>query len=307
MEFVNFGELLLKLSENILVENEEVYDKLELFYSENDRHEYSQISQLVFNQEDEKNELMDLNLDDIIETAKNRGSLYIKNYKKLKDHLNLCVVQKKFFEVHLNSIKNEHNMARSEIEASISQATATISNIEEMSSQQSNKLSEIELHSKKITTDFVSILGIFSSVIFAAFGGLEILKNILGGIEKVPTEKLLVFSSLTIGAIVFLVFLLLNGIAKLTNLNLRSCRCPTNTTCNCNLVQKHPSIVIIYLVLSFIFLIGVTGYVLDYGQLINDLIKNWMSWLKITIVFLSSVLFFIVSIIWFTKMKKANT
>ncbi|MBB6446437.1 hypothetical protein [Bacillus benzoevorans] len=308
MEEVNFEEQLLKLSNNFHVDNsinKEIYDQLEYFYSINSRHEYFRISQLVFNQGDETNEVMELNLLYIIELAETNQSLFIKNYKKLYDHLRLGITQKKYIEDHLNRITNEHVAAKNEIQSAISEATAAISNIGLQADNQSEKLNEIEKHSRKITSDFVSILGIFSSVIFAAFGGLEILKNILGNIEKVQTGKLLVFSSITIGAIIFLVFLLLNGLSKLTGLKLRSCNCDSNESCSCNLVQKHPSIVIIYMIILFIFMIGVTEYFLDYRTLINDLINTWKSWIKLLIVFLLSLLFIISSTIWFRKKSDA--
>lgn len=83
----------------------------------------------------------------------------------------------------------------------------------------------IKQKSSGIQKEFVAILGIFISILLSAFGGLNILQNILGNINEAPTGKLLVFSSLSIMGILLIVFLLLNGISKLTSLNLRSCIC----------------------------------------------------------------------------------
>src|SRR5699024_11434670 len=51
-----------------------------------------------------------------------------------------------------------------------------------------------ELHKDKsnIYTQFVTILGIFSAIIFASFCWLELLKNILGNICEASTTKLIV-------------------------------------------------------------------------------------------------------------------
>lgn len=302
MTQVNFREQLNRLSSDMMDEDGilEVFQSLETFYEEELRHDYSQVSDIVF-QQVEGNEIFDYNIEEIIKLAVLQGSSYLNSYKKLKDHLKLSLIQKKFIEDSLRSLQGEMVVAKAEIQQAMSEASSTVAKIE----QQNTQIGEIEERSKKITTDFVSILGIFSSVIFAAFGGLEILKNILGNIEKVQTGKLLVFSSLTTGSIVFLVFLLLNGLSKLTRLNLRSCDCE-HDECKCNLVQKHPSIVIINIILLFLFLIGLSEYVFDYKKMFGDVMQNIGSVFKLLILAGSSMLFFYGSYWWFRKMKNQN-
>jgi hypothetical protein len=115
----------------------------------------------------------------------------------------------------------------------------------------------------------------------------------------VPTGKLLLFSSLTVGGIVSLVFLLLNGLSKLTGLSLRSCKCESDEECNCNVVQKHPTLVIIYQVLLFIALIGITEYFIDYNAIFIEIMDNYEAWIQLLIVLGLSTLFIISSFLWF--------
>lgn len=313
---IDFSKLLLELSGNFRrnkVINEEIYQKLEQFYAKIERHEYSVISQIVFNQEDEKNECLEYNLDYIVKKAAATNSVYKKNFKKLYDHLRLSMNQKKYIDEHLEQLRNKQNQTEELILDAFSATSTSLQKIENKAATQeafleeqseklrnhSDKMDDIEKRSKKITSDFVSILGIFSAVIFAAFGGLEILKNILGNIVLVPTGKLLLFSSLTVGGIVSLVFLLLNGLSKLTGLSLRSCKCESDEECNCNVVQKHPTLVIIYQVLLFIALIGITEYFIDYNAIFIEIMDNYEAWIQLLIVLGLSTLFIISSFLWF--------
>lgn len=313
---VDFSSQLLKLSENFRLDstvNEEVFEKLEQFYSYKERHEYSKISQIVFNLEDEKNEYLEFNLLSLIEQAENKNSSHMKKYNKLYDHFRLSLTQKQFIERHLQQLRNEHSEAQRQIMEAFYNTSASLQEIEykstvqaEIMEEQSRQLKNLEKRSKKITSDFVSILGIFSAVIFAAFGGLEILKNILGNIELVQTGKLLLFSSLTIGGIVSLVFLLLNGLSKLTGLKLRSCDCESDMVCTCNVVQKHPTLVIVYQVLLFVALIGVTEYFIDYTAIFNEIINSWGALVQLFIVLGFSIIFIVSSVIWFRYKKNSS-
>lgn len=314
---LDFSNLLLKLSDNFHRNeeiNEEIYQKLKQFYSQIKRHEYSVISQIVFNQEDEKNECLEYNLYYIVQKAESSNTIYKKNFKKLYDHLRLSMNQKKYIDEHLEQLRNKQKQTEEIFLEAFSTTSATLEAIDSKAERQaekqkdflekqsetfSSKMYKFEQRLKKIYSDFVAILGIFSAVIFAAFGGLEILKNILGNIVLVPTGKLLLFSSLTVGGIVSLVFLLLNGLSKLTGLSLRSCKCESDEECNCNVVQKHPTLVIIYQVLLFIALIGITEYFIDYNAIFIEIMDNYEAWIQLLIVLGLSTLFIISSFLWF--------
>jgi hypothetical protein len=225
------------------------------------------------------------------------------------DHVNLAVSQKQLvYKVVLAEAISQINVLNDqvkELEEKASLAVANLENFKEsfhevdkdmkilkdslvLTKQQNeelkNKLNEAEkatvdinktfeqlkLDKAKIYTDFVTILGIFATIIFAAFGGLNLLNGIFNNLEHVRIGKLLIFSSLIIGAIISMLFILLNGIAKLTGLNLSSCNCQEEKKeCKHTWIQKHPSIVIISSLIFFIFLEGVALYFVKYKAIIK--------------------------------------
>lgn len=199
----------------------------------------------------------------------------------LKSSQNAIIEITKHIETLQNKI-DEKSQYIENLQNEINKKSQYIGNLENKINDISQSLEKtqrnmklLETRTKKITIDFVTILGIFSSIIFSAFGGLELLKNILGNISNVNTGKLLVFSSLTAGIIIFMIFFLLNGISKLTGLNLRSCNCKLDEECKCNIVQKHPSLVIFIFVVFLIFTIGITEYFLDYRLILSELFKSF--------------------------------
>jgi acetolactate synthase regulatory subunit len=135
----------------------------------------------------------------------------------------------------------------------------------------SENINKLTIDAKKVQKEFVAILGIFASILLAAFGGLEILENVMSNINDTPTGKLLLFSSLVIMGIILVIFLLLNGVSKLTGLNLRSCNCKDEDTCTCTMVKKHPSIFISTAILLIIGLTGIFEYMVDFNTMLKPI------------------------------------
>src|SRR5690625_5519012 len=50
-------------------------------------------------------------------------------------------------------------------------------------------LGNLKKETSGIYTQFVTILGVFAAIIFGAFGGVEILGNVLGNIQDVSTDR----------------------------------------------------------------------------------------------------------------------
>jgi hypothetical protein len=336
---ISFDRILNELSENILNDDKisSIYLNLEKYYKIHNRHDYSLISNLVFQQSAESNEILELNLSKLIVISESNKSNFVKWYKKITDHVRLSIVQAKFIQDNIRKIEKELIKANVNVESAIKIANViesqnldlqdkntqleskiydtdqlihatqeSISSEIDKIENQSKRIEEMEQKSKKLTVDFVTILGIFSSIIFAAFGGLEILKNILGGIEKVPTGKLMVFSSLAISAIIMLLFILLNGISKLTSLNLSSCKCGDKQDCKCNFVQKHPTIFSLQLFLIFLFLLGITEYMFDYNEAFKNL-KTWGAERVLITVGSIIILYFSVTSLLFYIFKSKNS
>lgn len=322
----------------------ETYSRFAEYYEVNDRHEYASITSFVYSQPDEDCEILLYNLEVILRALKNETDYpHKKKISKLLDHVNLAIIQRKQIEINIHKINrnlfianensqelkrlgeqtkeklDEVEMKSKEIERNRTVSEQKLREMEEVIwgtemsvkdqkmkvDAQLDKINLIEKRSSRIYAEFVAILGIFSTIIFAAFGGLEILKNILGNIGSVHTGKLLVFSSLTISAIIVLVFILLNGISKLTQLSLRSCKCKQDEdVCKCNFAQKHPTMVLSHIVILFLFFAGVSAYFIDYRQAFQDIMSTWSSIMTLGVVSIISIFFFVISLLTFRKYYK---
>ena len=187
-------------------------------------------------------------------------------------------------------VSKDYDKINSEVVSSREQLKTVLHDYE----QTRNEVEDLNKAKTRIYTEFVTILGVFTTIIFATFGGLSILKNVLGNIEEVPTEKLMVFSSLTVSTIILLLFILLSGIARLTGLNIRSCGCDSkDKNCPHNVFQKHPTIIISNLILFYVFLMGLTGFIIPYNELFNLFTYN-ISTLKELIISVSALLLILI-------------
>lgn len=154
--------------------------------------------------------------------------------------------------------------------------------------------------SKDVQKDFIAIMGIFSSILIAAFGGLSALASTFKNINKVSTGKLILMGSFELLAIIMIIFLLLNGISKLSGLNLKSCGCGPEDNCECNVARKHPTLFILTVMLVIVALLGVSDYVIDYQRLLSKMGDG----VTFVVVGIASVIIIICSFIYFHDTKK---
>lgn len=275
---VTLDNLLLNLTKNILTDSqiESVFKSFKELHSQQERPTYSIVTTLVLTDKGEQDtEILELNLrklyDFCIENNENKLSNYVY---KIIDHINLAKQQKEYIEKVIRVMADSINKLNKEANT-----------LKKLSNQTYNQLRKIQDIKSKIYTEFVSVLGIFTTIVFACFGGLEMLKNVLGNITSVRTAKLLVFSSLTFSGIILLLFLLLNVIARMNGLTLRSCGCDLNKKCEHNLFQKYPYIVLPFLVLLYVFLIGIIAYIFNYHAILEKHIYKMNEIAQLIIIF----------------------
>lgn len=308
MEFNSYKEFIDYLGSASIVnkrdEIETVIESINNFVqTEHSFMEYAPISSFVFSNGLEVVEIAQINLEELLNSDLLKNPLYDKALgaiAKVADHVNLAVAQKTLVEdVVLNQAIEKIKQLEKEIETlekksskglnevdifktGLTDSRKEISILKQSLDEQDRRRSSIEgtfeqlkLDKTKIYTDFVAILGIFATIIFAAFGGLNLLSGIFDNLKDVKVGKLFIFSSLIIGAIITMLFLLLNGIAKLTGLNLKSCGChKKNLECNHSWIHQHPSIIIISIFIGFIFLQGTALYFVEYEKIIK-MVNAW--------------------------------
>lgn len=197
---------------------EEIAEDIINFYDKNKRHHYSGISSYVLYKLDEQNtEYLIGNLLLFVNYFKEKGmNEYAEKLEKMYDHVVLETIRKKHNEKQLEIVKNYADESKKELQ--------------DLFKEQEEKI-------KMVYGDIISILGIFSAVIIAFFGGINILGSALSNMDKVSKYRL-IFVILAIGFVTFnIIFMLLYTISKLIEKPIRS-ECKNNICEECKEKDK---------------------------------------------------------------------
>lgn len=223
--------ILDKLKEPIEDTNEIIKALIE-FYLVNERHRYAKVASYINKKAVDDEQVMSfimLNINDIINDINKNSSFIVsiidetkkgtqyegndfqvenlrKNLEKLNDHIELefdrAMLSQKREKQTFSNILVEYNKIANESKQSIE-----------------DKANRIE---EKLSNTVISVLGIFSAIIIAFFGGLNVLGNIFTHISNsgVSSYRLIFMSCLT-GFIVFnIIFMLLHFISKMLDKNM---------------------------------------------------------------------------------------
>src|SRR5690606_7928275 len=91
-----------ELSKNRFEDSNEItpessFSIIQNYYDENPRHKYSEISNIIYNLEDEDIDILSINLKTLIELAKQKNNIDVINkLDKLVDHADLAHFQRKY-------------------------------------------------------------------------------------------------------------------------------------------------------------------------------------------------------------------
>lgn len=213
---MKINNLLSQITESDLDENntaqmESLCKNVKQYYEEAEfnRHLYSEVSDFIYKMHEENFEYLIKNLSILKQYCINNKQYkeYAININKLIDHIKLEMLrinytekrQKTYLAAILNKSKSETKSLKD-----------TIDKIKDDYKKQKNEVD-------KWYSNVVSILGIFSAIIIAFFGGLSVLGSSLENINKVGGYKL-IFVILVIAFIMFnVIFMLLHVISKLTH------------------------------------------------------------------------------------------
>ncbi|MGF3073551.1 hypothetical protein ACQV2T_08405 [Facklamia sp. P13069] len=133
-----------------------------------------------------------------------------------------------------------------------------IEQLKEVSDQLSKKHANL-------TTEIISVLGIFSSLIFAVFGGVSQLGELGGALSSTPLHKVFIFTGSSSIVLLGIVFIAFNATAKMTKKNIRSC-C-NNENCNHSLIEKHPTFFFLMWLFLSMIAIGLLFYLVESKNL----------------------------------------
>lgn len=133
---------------------------------------------------------------------------------------------------------------------------------------------------KKTQKEFVTILGIFTTIIFAAFGGIQLLSGILTNISNSKLVVSIISGSFVFISIIIILSLLFSGLSKMADLSVRSCGCTDKKTCECKLSDKHPTIFYSFLLVLIVLPFALLSRYISFETLITNTIGvekgiNW--------------------------------
>lgn len=191
-------EILQEISNDYLQEGEiEKYkERLKAIYSsENFRHKYSQItSYLLTIKKENKNETFGFISHNIskIYNEINEDDTLKQKVLKLSDHINLEILRIK----DINAFKKAFQQA----EKSLKQTKTKIKNMEcdlkKETEETIKKISNLNDEVKSSRKEYITILGIFASIILAFVAGLTFTNSVLSNIDKGSIYRLLFITSL---------------------------------------------------------------------------------------------------------------
>lgn len=148
---------------------------------------------------------------------------------KIREHILLASIQYETFFKKLDDV-NEQAKKIEEESMEISKKTREIS-------KETDKLSD-RLNS--LTPEFITILGIFSALIFGMFGGFDAFKEIFANLSKVRISTTIMAGPLLILGLITLIFVLIQSICTISGKNLLACEHTNNSECKCSFYKKYP-------------------------------------------------------------------
>ena len=182
--------------------------------------EYSKISKIIYLFDEDTSKTL---LSDIIEGIRNvnynHNNDKVRNlYDKLIEHTELAIIQKESLEGSNKEM--------------ILKLKGKTEELEEI-------IIEYEKRLKKSTMDIIAIIGIFSTIIFAVFGGINQIGAIGSKLPETPIYKIFIYTGISGATVLSIVFLSFYSLSKLTKLSILSCKCDGDN-CKHSIVEKHP-------------------------------------------------------------------
>lgn len=253
----------------------DIYKKIERDFR-NDRLLYSTISNKVYEMQDQELDDLQSICEQLVLYAENKGDSSIeKIVLKLTDHVNLALAQERFI---LDKNQNTLDESKDRIQEFIDKEGELTNKIDNM------------------TTQTISILGIFTAISFVVFGGISSASSILENASKLSMMRLILLASIWSLAICNLVFFLLYFMAKLSKISIK-----TNPRPGANICRRHPYIVIINFVLSSILVLSLWGCLVEITtgvEWLKAIVNNNKDFLLIgTVVLISAIIILFIIIL----------
>lgn len=201
-------------------------NKFEMLYGDGFRHNYSDffpIAQDVSN--NGNSEFLSNNIEVIrsaieknIESGESTNRELYDKFSRLSEHINLQISQLNFFNMKMDKI-NSITYDQEDLESLKNAWKEVRENLGDSMRTMNAKIDDANSQADSMSTQVVTILGIFAAIVLAFSGGINILGNAIMALTstEIVVYKL-AFICLMTGFVLFnLIFMLMYFIAKLTN------------------------------------------------------------------------------------------
>lgn len=294
----NYQEMIEKFLTGFFSDKEEFL--LAMIWQEeisNNIKNYPDLTKNIFKIDTNKidEEYYNANIEKVMSRANSLGFISDENEKKyrssLSNHIKLAIIQKDYI------YSNMH-----EVQEKLSETQRILDNTEASLQNGQEKIENLEKTKNNIYTEFVTILGIFATIIFAIFGGFQEIQALGSNLKQVDITRILFFLPLLMLGINFIIFLSFNSISKIIGKTIKSCG--HEKSCDCSFEKKHPTIFYSSKILIWFFLIG--SALMLFNSKFNWSFKNVSSKINFAILIAIIVVPIIFTIYKYNKLKKSK-
>lgn len=202
------------------------------------RHMYSDLFVIITQidrSDDLENEILSQNLKILCKNYRPRnkdkeGNLIniSKSLLKLYDHVNLDIARLNYSKAinyrqhfEIMDVASKLKDSESNIHNQISSAVTSVqeeymkqidSTKEEFNEQIKNKMDKVTKETEKMRSEYISILGIFASIVLAFTGGITFSTSVLSNIHKASIYRTVIITALIGGVLIFVLWLLMDFI-----------------------------------------------------------------------------------------------
>ena len=201
---------------------------------------------------------------------------------KIRENIELAIIQYKQFFKELTEANNELKEVNSEYKKAndeLKKANDELKKVNKEYKQASGKLKKASANLNNSSSNFISMLGVFSALIFGVFGGFDAFKSIFSNINKASVTMIIINSSILMIGLIILIFLLIQSISILSGKTFLACGCKNTSKCSHDFYERYPLfsfsislflfILVLGLVYGVVYRAGVkTPYNFDLKQLL---------------------------------------
>ncbi|WP_288490036.1 hypothetical protein [uncultured Limosilactobacillus sp.] len=169
---------------------------------------------------------------------------------KMEEHIKLALLQYETFFDEIESVKRKADNLTQELkdkEIKLKKATKKLNNS---------------------TANFISILGIYSALIFGVFGGFDAFKSIFSNMKKTPISTVLIDGSVLMIGLITLVFILLQSIGVLSKKSYLACGHKNTSECDCSFSKRYPIFMLTLKIFLLILMLGSIIHILNRDHML---------------------------------------